>query len=108
MSVLKLFEGWRTWASAVAWIAVVTLSIVSGHDLRPIAEGIGKSVGLTTPTEIDWVFFMIAANTLLALWGTTMRGWQAYKQWKAGATIGELMRAPGYAKQTVAESLVGK
>ena len=105
---MKFLQGWRTLLSALVWIGVVTVALVTGHDLRPIAEGVAQSLGWTTPSGPDWAFYLMAANTALATWGAGSRLWAAWKQWHAGASPDEVLRLPGYVKLAQAEGKLGK
>jgi len=92
---MRFIDGWKTWLSAVAWIGVVAYGLVTGHDVRPIAGAIAEAIGWSSPTAADWMFYLIAANSALALWGICGKALKGYRQWRAGASLGELETPQG-------------
>ena len=100
---MKMVDGWRTWISAVVWIAVAFWALVSGQDLGPIAEGIAKALNWETPTGEKVILYGMIANTLFAIWGVAGKVWKARQQSNAGATAGELLGPIGFVKAAAAD-----
>lgn len=100
---MKILDGWRTWLSAVGWIGVLIYGTATGHDVRPIAEAIAKAVGVTSPTATDWMFYFVAANSALALWGICGKAYKGWKQWRAGASLSQLESPQGVIRLAIAD-----
>lgn len=108
--LMKALDGWKSLIVVVGFIGASLVALVTGQDVGALLTPLFQAIGWGAAEDISRAktFATIVAPLLLAVWAAGSRLWKAVKQYRAGASPGELLSTEGYVKQARAEGKLPK